>query len=84
MTGGPAGGTAVTVNPASVFDIRVAVVTLTLRVVASANGPMDIVTGTVVLLPPLWIAAVTPVPLKMTAFTPLRLTPESFADIVVP
>jgi hypothetical protein len=75
---------ALIVNPENEFEMRVAVATVMVRVVVAAPGAIEIVIGSWVLLPTPLITAVTPVPLKLTALTPLRLMPFRVADVVVP
>src|SRR5207244_11739705 len=51
---------------------------------AGAAGSIVIVTGMLVSLPPLEMPAVTPVPLTVSAATPLRFDPVIVANMVVP
>ena len=84
MNGVDGPGIALIVNPEKAFETRAPVVTVMVRNVAAAVGSIEITIGILVLLPPGEIVAVIPVPLKMTALTPLKLKPVKVAETVVP
>jgi hypothetical protein len=69
MTGGTT-----TVNVAG-GDVPPGAVTVTIRGPSTADGSTDIMSGRDVAVPPLWMMAETPVPLKLTAVAPDRTVP---------
>ena len=74
----------VTVNPENGDDVPEAVVTVTVRKPDGAPLTIVIVTGRDVVVPPLPMAAVTPLPLKLTRFAPSRSVPKMVAPTVDP
>ena len=77
-------GNPVTVKPMNEDDVPMGVVTVKVRSPAAAPADTEIVIGRLVPVPPLPIAAVTPVPLKVTAVAPDRLAPVIVARTVAP
>src|SRR5947199_199911 len=73
-----------TVKPVNGSDVPAGVVTRTVRTPVAAANAMVIVMGRLVGKPPLESAAVTPVPLNVTAVAPQRLVPWMSAERVVP
>jgi hypothetical protein len=68
-------GSPFTVKPMNADDAPIGVITVTVRSPSAAPEETVILTGRVVAVPPLPIAAVTPVPLIMMAVAPVRLVP---------
>ena len=77
-------GRAAIVKPLNGEDAPIGVVTVTVRDPSGASAATEIDIGRAVGVPPLPIAAVTPVPLIATAVAPYRPPPEIVALIVAP
>src|SRR5260370_1265301 len=76
-------GRATTVN-AKALDVPFEVVTVTVRLPNAAVDRTVIVIGKLAARPPPQIAAVTPVPLKVTAVAPTKLVPVIVAGKLLP
>lgn len=71
-------------NPLNAGDVPLAVVTVSERVPTAAPAVVVTVIGNIVLVPPGAMAAVTPVPLNVTALAVLRFVPTITAGTLTP